>query len=156
MPCLTIWVRTHIHAAVVQVLWLWVLITTISLAYSITYRLHSSSLITQSTEIIWIYCKLEQWKNWTLPNTKLSCKLNWPNICPFDSFDTSTTTIISIVVLLLCNCVILSALYQALCCHFLSCVSTLTHYIDIAILSVRLSVCPWRSGIRCKWLNILS
>ena len=147
MPCLTIWVRTHLHAAVVQVLWLWVLITTISLAYSITYRLHYNLLITQSTVVIWIYCKLEQWKNWTLPNTELSCKLNWPNICPFDSFDTSTTTIISIVVLLLCNCVILSALYQAL---------SLTHYIDIAILSVHLSVCPWRSGIRCKWLNILS
>jgi len=43
---------------------------------------------------------------------------------------------------------------------FLSCVSTLTRDIDIAILSVcpsvRLSVCPWHAGIVCKRLYISS
>jgi len=39
---------------------------------------------------------------------------------------------------------------------FLSRVSTLTCDIDIAILSVCLSVRPWRSGIRWKWLNTSS
>ena len=46
------------------------------------------------------------------------------------------------------------------CAEFLSRVSTLTRDIDIAILSVclsvRPSVCLWRSGIRWKRLNILS
>jgi len=39
---------------------------------------------------------------------------------------------------------------------FLSRVSTLTRDIDIAILSVRLSVCMWHAGIVSKRLNILS
>jgi len=39
---------------------------------------------------------------------------------------------------------------------FLSRVSTLTLDIDIAVLSVCPSVCPWRSGIRWKRLNVLS
>ena len=40
-------------------------------------------------------------------------------------------------------------------CQFLSRVSTLTRDIDIAILSVRPSVCPLRSGIRWKRFNIV-
>jgi len=44
--------------------------------------------------------------------------------------------------------------------HFLSRVSTLTHDIDIAVLSVwhvcRTTVCPWRSGIGWKRFNMLS
>jgi len=39
---------------------------------------------------------------------------------------------------------------------FLSRVSILTRNIDIANMSVRPSVCPWRSGIRWKLLNISS
>jgi len=39
---------------------------------------------------------------------------------------------------------------------YLSRVSTLRHDIDIAIMSVSLSVRPWRFGIRRKRLNILS